>query len=111
VPGADATAGTGGRDAKAANFSLFDSPKKSLHNLVSLLLTQQKRKPNGESAGETRRQIARRCGGVGRTAELLFKNETTDKCGRLMFEGVPAGSAWMCKRSCGMAGLTKSSAH
>ena len=48
----------------------FDSVKKSLHNLVSLLLTQW------QTRSESDAMQYMQC--------LLFNNETTDKCGRLV---------------------------
>jgi hypothetical protein len=63
----------------------FDSPEKSLHNLVSLLLTQQR--------GQAKRNTATFAAVKGKDLsstefsswqDPLFNNETTDKCGRLV---------------------------
>jgi len=53
----------------------FDNFEKLLHNLVSLLLKQQR----GESSEAN--QIKRQASSL---AVPFFNNETTDKCGRLM---------------------------
>jgi hypothetical protein len=52
--------------------SKFDTDKKILHNLISLLKTKQKQATGSESTAKQ---------AVPNT--LFFKNLTTDKCGRL----------------------------